>query len=278
VDSGIPWVILGHSERRTLFHETSEVVADKTKAAIDTGLSSCRLSFRFCGMDFDTWTSGVILCVGETLEEREAGATAKVVEAQLEPVVKAISQKDWRCSMRTTRVWPAGRDWSPPLCSKIVVAYEPVWAIGTGKVATSAQAQEAHHDIRAFLSKVRSVHLRRTRMGAVVTFGPEFQAVSQDVAESTRIIYGGSVTAKNSKELGTRLHLPLPLHDPSHTHRYISDAAGRRRLPRRRRIAQARVRRHYQLEEGGLGPPRERCCEQGRQDGRRVFSLKIPPL
>jgi triosephosphate isomerase len=54
VDSGIPWVILGHSERRTLFHETSEVVADKTKAAIDAGLSSCRLSFRFCGMDFDT--------------------------------------------------------------------------------------------------------------------------------------------------------------------------------------------------------------------------------
>jgi hypothetical protein len=97
------------------------------------------------------------------------------------------------------------------------------------------------------------------------------QAVSQDVAESTRIIYGGSVTAKNSKELGTRLHLPLPLHDPSHIHRHISDAAGRRRLPRRRRIAQARVCRHYQLEEGGLGPPRDCCCEQGRQDERRVF-------
>ena len=69
-------------------------------------------------------------------------------------------------------------------CSKIVIAYEPVWAIGTGKVATSAQAQEAHADIRAFLAK----------------------AVSPAVAESTRIIYGGSVNAKNCKELGERSH------------------------------------------------------------------------
>jgi triosephosphate isomerase (TIM) len=110
VDSGIPWVILGHSERRTLFHETSEVVADKTKAAIDAGLSPCRLLIASAGWIFDAWNAGVILCVGETLEEREAGATAKVVEAQLEPVVKTISQKDWRCSMRTTCVWPARRD------------------------------------------------------------------------------------------------------------------------------------------------------------------------
>ena len=69
-------------------------------------------------------------------------------------------------------------------CSKIVIAYEPVWAIGTGKVATSAQAQEAHADIRAFLAK----------------------AVSPAAAESTRIIYGGSVNAKNCKELGERSH------------------------------------------------------------------------
>ncbi|RDX54354.1 triose phosphate isomerase [Polyporus arcularius HHB13444] len=139
-DAGIPYVVLGHSERRTLFHETSKLVADKTRAAIDAGLS-------------------VILCVGETLEEREANRTKEVVEEQLKPVVEVLKEADW---------------------SKVVIAYEPVWAIGTGKVATSAQAQETHADIRAFLSK----------------------AVSPAVAESTRIIYGGSVNAKNCKELG----------------------------------------------------------------------------
>ncbi|KAI0777611.1 triose phosphate isomerase [Trametes elegans] len=139
-DAGVPYVILGHSERRTLFHETSELVAQKTRAAIDAGL-------------------GVILCVGETLEEREAGRTRAVVEAQLRPVVAALGKDDW---------------------ARVVIAYEPVWAIGTGKVASAAQAQEAHADIRAFLAS----------------------AVAPEVAESTRVIYGGSVTAKNSKELG----------------------------------------------------------------------------
>ncbi|RPD65405.1 triose phosphate isomerase [Lentinus tigrinus ALCF2SS1-7] len=141
-DAGIPYVVLGHSERRTLFHETSKLVADKTRAAIDAGLS-------------------VILCVGETLQEREANKTKEVVEEQLKPVVEVLKEADW---------------------SKIVIAYEPVWAIGTGKVATSAQAQETHADIRAYLAK----------------------AVSPAVAESTRIIYGGSVNAKNCKELGTQ--------------------------------------------------------------------------
>ncbi|PCH37029.1 triose phosphate isomerase [Wolfiporia cocos MD-104 SS10] len=141
-DAGIPYVILGHSERRTLFHETSELVAQKTRAALDAGLS-------------------VILCVGETLQEREAGQTAQVVQAQLAPVVAALAEADW---------------------SKIVIAYEPVWAIGTGKVATSAQAQEAHADIRVYLAK----------------------AVSSAVAENTRVIYGGSVTAANCKELGAQ--------------------------------------------------------------------------
>ena len=69
---------LGHSERRTLFNETSQLVADKTRAAIDAGLS-------------------VILCVGETLEEREANKTKEVVEAQLKPVVAALKESDWRC-------------------------------------------------------------------------------------------------------------------------------------------------------------------------------------
>jgi len=137
-DAGVPYVILGHSERRTLFHETSQLVAEKTKAAIDTGLI-------------------VILCVGETLEEREAGKTAQIVQAQLGEVVKVLKEAEW---------------------SKIVIAYEPVWAIGTGKVASSAQAQEAHHDIRTYLSK----------------------AISATVANQTRIIYGGSVNAKNAPE------------------------------------------------------------------------------
>ncbi|KAF5331465.1 hypothetical protein D9758_015487 [Tetrapyrgos nigripes] len=138
-DAEIPFVILGHSERRTLFHETSEIVATKTRAALDKGIS-------------------VILCIGETLAQREAGETAKVNEAQLEPVIDLLKESDW---------------------SKIVVAYEPVWAIGTGKVATSQQAQDTQKDIRAFLSK----------------------AVSPAVAESTRIIYGGSVNGSNCKEL-----------------------------------------------------------------------------
>jgi len=138
-DLKIPYVILGHSERRTLFHESSDFVAQKTRAALDAGLS-------------------VILCIGETLEEREAGKTVAVVGTQLTAVVEVLKEADW---------------------SKIVIAYEPVWAIGTGKTATTTQAQETHHEIRNFLSK----------------------SVSSSVAESTRIIYGGSVTAKNCNEL-----------------------------------------------------------------------------
>ncbi|KAI0266353.1 triose phosphate isomerase [Gloeopeniophorella convolvens] len=141
-DAGIPYVILGHSERRTLFGETSAIVAEKTRAALDAGLS-------------------VILCVGETLAEREAGRTQQVVEEQLQAAVALLSPGDW---------------------SRTVVAYEPVWAIGTGKVATAAQAQEVHADTRKYLASV----------------------VSPAVAESTRIIYGGSVTAANCKELSTQ--------------------------------------------------------------------------
>ncbi|KAI5995949.1 Triosephosphate isomerase [Pisolithus albus] len=142
-DAGIPYVILGHSERRTLFHETSELVAQKTKAALDGSLS-------------------VILCVGETLQEREAGNTTQVVESQLRAVVTVLKESDW---------------------SRVVIAYEPVWAIGTGKVATAGQAQEVHAYIREFLST----------------------AVSTAVSENTRIIYGGSVTASNCKELSTQI-------------------------------------------------------------------------
>ncbi|PVG04821.1 putative TPI1-triose-phosphate isomerase [Serendipita vermifera] len=138
-DAGINWVILGHSERRTLFGETSELVAKKTDAALKAGLS-------------------VILCVGETLEEREAGKTIAVVEEQLSAVVQLLG--------KDAAKW-----------EKVVIAYEPVWAIGTGKVATYA-----HHDIRSYMSK----------------------EVSQDVAQAIRIIYGGSVTGASCNELGAQ--------------------------------------------------------------------------
>jgi len=140
-DIGIEWVILGHSERRSLFDDTHELVAKKTEAALKAGLN-------------------VILCCGEQLSEREAGRTSEVVEAQLQAVVDLIG--------KDAAKW-----------SKIVIAYEPVWAIGTGKVATCAQAQDTQHDVRAYLSK----------------------AISQEVAESTRILYGGSVAGSNCGEL-----------------------------------------------------------------------------
>ncbi|KAK9901390.1 hypothetical protein WJX75_009893 [Coccomyxa subellipsoidea] len=139
VDLGIPWVILGHSERRALIGESSELIADKSKYCLDKGL-------------------GVILCIGESLEEREAGKTFEVCAGQLAPVAAKIS--DW---------------------SKVVIAYEPVWAIGTGKVASPEQAQETHAEIRGWLA----------------------DKVSADVAASTRIIYGGSVSASNSDTLAT---------------------------------------------------------------------------
>ncbi|CAK0782407.1 hypothetical protein CVIRNUC_005672 [Coccomyxa viridis] len=138
-DFGLEWVILGHSERRSLMHETSEFVAEKTQYCLEKGLS-------------------VILCIGEKLEEREANKTFDVVASQLTPVADKI--KDW---------------------SKVVVAYEPVWAIGTGKVASPEQAQEVHDNVRGWLS----------------------DKVSPEVASSTRIIYGGSVSASNSDELAT---------------------------------------------------------------------------
>ncbi|KAI5448917.1 triosephosphate isomerase [Naganishia albida] len=139
VDAQVEWVILGHSERRSMFGDTDKFVADKTRAAISNGLK-------------------VILCVGETKEEREKGVTMEVNERQLEAVTKTIEEKDWE---------------------HVVLAYEPVWAIGTGLVATPQQAQEVHAELRAWLAK----------------------KVSQKVADCIRIIYGGSVNGKNCKEL-----------------------------------------------------------------------------
>jgi triosephosphate isomerase len=139
VDMSCRYVILGHSERRTLFGETDAAVNVKTKAALAAGLVP-------------------IVCVGETLEEREAGKTAAVVTAQVKGSLAGLSPAD---------------------LEKVVVAYEPVWAIGTGKVATPEQAQEVHALIRGLLAGLSS---------------PE-------VAARVRIQYGGSVKPDNAADL-----------------------------------------------------------------------------
>jgi len=136
-DLGVNWVILGHSERRHVFGESDELIGEKCKKALETGLN-------------------IIPCIGEQLEEREAGKTEEVVFNQMKFVKENVS--DW---------------------SKVVIAYEPVWAIGTGKVATPEQAQDIHQKLREWLKT----------------------EVSQEVADSVRILYGGSVNGKNCKEL-----------------------------------------------------------------------------
>lgn len=136
---GASWVILGHSERRQLFGESDESVAQKTAAALHHGLKP-------------------IVCVGETLAEREAGRTLEVIQRQLDAVLPHLVAAS-----------PIGQ---------AAIAYEPVWAIGTGHVATTAQAQEAHAALRARLA-----------------------ATSPDLALRTRILYGGSVKPDNSADL-----------------------------------------------------------------------------
>ena len=131
-DFGCRYVIVGHSERRALFGETDEVVALKFAAALKAGLTP-------------------ILCVGETLAEREAGATEAVVARQLDAVIEALRDRGARAG---------------------VVAYEPVWAIGTGKTATPEQAQAVHAFIRgriaaadAAVAESAADPLRRQRQG-----------------------------------------------------------------------------------------------------------------
>lgn len=141
-DADIPWVILGHSERRALCGETNEFVGEKVKYALSRGLK-------------------VALCIGETLAQREAGKTLDVCFAQLKAVTDVVSPKDW---------------------DNIVIAYEPVWAIGTGKVATPDQAQEVHAGIRKWCAA----------------------NISPEVASKVRIQYGGSVNASNCDELAAK--------------------------------------------------------------------------
>jgi triosephosphate isomerase len=142
VDLGCRYVILGHSERRTLFGETDAIVNAKTKAALAAGLTP-------------------IVCVGETLEEREGGRTQAVVTTQTHGSLAGLSPAD---------------------LERIVVAYEPVWAIGTGKVATPQQAQEVHALIRSLLAGLSS----------------------PAVAAAVRIQYGGSVKPDNAADLAAQ--------------------------------------------------------------------------
>jgi triosephosphate isomerase len=138
-EAGARYVIIGHSERRTKFGETDERVNKKVHAAVAGGLTP-------------------IVCVGETLEEREREQTLTVLDRQLKLGLAGLS---------------------PDVVAALAVAYEPVWAIGTGRNATSAQAQEAHAHIRGRLRE---------------WFGAE-------AADACRILYGGSVKPANTKEL-----------------------------------------------------------------------------
>ncbi|MCI5719531.1 MAG: triose-phosphate isomerase [Bacteroidales bacterium] len=136
---GCQWTILGHSERRQYYGETDEKLVEKVKLALAGGL-------------------GVILCVGENLDQREAGKHFDVVTDQIKNVLYNFTADDMK---------------------KIIVAYEPVWAIGTGKTATAEQAEEIHACIRKVLAD---------------KFGAQ-------VADDTTILYGGSCKPSNAKEL-----------------------------------------------------------------------------
>ncbi len=136
---GVPFVIIGHSERRTFFGDTDVTVRDRTRAALDAGLT-------------------VILCVGEYLEQREQGVTGEVVCAQTKIALGGVSEAE---------------------LDRIIIAYEPVWAIGTGKTATAAQANEVNKTIRDLIARL----------------------YSQAAADKFVVQYGGSMNAANAEEL-----------------------------------------------------------------------------
>ena len=138
-DVGCSYVIIGHSERRAMFHETNETVNRKTKAALRNGLTP-------------------IVCVGETLEQRKAEKTFDVIKDHVENSLNGLSREDMQ---------------------KTIIAYEPVWAIGTGVNAAPEQAQEAHQYIRKLLSNL----------------------YDENLAAAVRIQYGGSVKPDNIEEL-----------------------------------------------------------------------------
>jgi triosephosphate isomerase len=137
--AGAQWVIIGHSERRQYFNETDETVLKRTIAALESGLKP-------------------IVCVGETLQEREANVTTDVLEKQFSQGIAALTSEQF---------------------SNIVIAYEPVWAIGTGKTATPDMAAESHRILRGLVAN----------------------HCGQEAANALRILYGGSVKPDNVKSL-----------------------------------------------------------------------------
>lgn len=142
LDAGVSWVIIGHSERREGFGmagEDEELCAKKLKVALDAGLK-------------------VMFAIGEKKEERESGVTMEVCAKQLEPAAKLLTEEDW---------------------ANVAIAYEPVWAIGTGLTATPEMAQETHKSIREWVA----------------------ENISEDVAKAVRIQYGGSMKGANAKDL-----------------------------------------------------------------------------
>jgi len=144
-DAGCRYVIIGHSERRQYFSETDETVNKRLKAALKASLIP-------------------IVCIGETLAEREAEKTLAVIEQQLKGGLKGLSLEE----MET-----------------VIIAYEPVWAIGTGKTATPDQAQEVHRFIRDIIARI----------------------FSKEIADDTRILYGGSVKPDNVDQLMVQLDI-----------------------------------------------------------------------
>lgn len=136
---GVDYTVIGHSERRQYFGETDETVQKRVRAALDNDIT-------------------VILCVGETLIQREQGITRETVALQIKVALQGVSADEMK---------------------KIIIAYEPVWAIGTGKTATAEQANEVNKAIREVVE----------------------QLYSKEIAEATTIQYGGSMNAKNADEL-----------------------------------------------------------------------------
>jgi len=139
LDAGCTWVLVGHSERRQHFGETNATVEKRLRAALDAGLQ-------------------VVVCIGESLAEREAERTAAVVTSQVREALSGLSMDDWR---------------------HVVLAYEPVWAIGTGRNASPEQAQEVHALLRGLVAEL----------------------ATDTIAAATRILYGGSVKPDNAAVL-----------------------------------------------------------------------------
>ena len=160
-DVGADWVIIGHSERRQIFGESDELIAEKVAFALAEGLK-------------------VIACIGETLQEREAGQTEAVVYRQTKAIAATV--KDW--TNVVVAYEPGKLTLSVPIISVnfLNIYFISVWAIGTGKTATPQQAQEVHASLRKWFT----------------------DNVSPEVSDSIRIQYGGSVTAANCRELASQ--------------------------------------------------------------------------